>query len=193
MPAAVTAKIDTLIGREGGYSNDPDDRGNYYLGKLEGTMWGITPGEARAFGYTGPMNQMSRDMAVSIYKQRYWLAPKFDVLATIDDKLADRLFDIGVNAGQATGVKFLQRALNTLNHGGKDFPDIDVDGNLGNITFAALKAFIRQRGGDGRTVLLFMIVSQHSVFYMQTAEGRPANETFEYGWQKQRAMLGATL
>lgn len=186
-------KIDALIGREGKFSNDADDRGNWYLGKLEGTMWGITAAEARSFGYEGPMNLMPRSIAVSIYKRRYWLAPKFDQLASIDEKIADRLFDIGVNAGPATGIKFIQRALNVLNRGGHDFPDLTVDGGLGNITFTALKAFVGQRGQQGRDVLFFMIVSQHSVFYINTAESRPANETFEFGWQAQRAMNGVHL
>jgi lysozyme family protein len=186
-------KINELIGREGKFSNDPDDRGNWYMGKLEGTMWGITAAEARSFGYIGPMNQMSRAMAASIYKQRYWLAPKFNQVAQIDEKIADRLFDIGVNAGPATGVKFLQRALNVLNHGGKDFPDLNVDGGIGNLTLTALRTYVAQRGQPGRDALFFMIASQHSVFYIDIAEKRPANETFEFGWQVNRAMNGVKV
>nr|WP_254213309.1 glycosyl hydrolase 108 family protein [Burkholderia multivorans] len=186
-------KIDELLGREGKFSDDPNDRGNWYLGKLEGTMWGITAAEARAFGYTGPMNQMPRWTAAQIYKQRYWLGPKLDQVAAIDEKIADRLFDIGVNAGQATGVKFLQRALNVLNRQGKDFPDITVDGGIGPITLSALRAFLSKRGKDGRDVLFFMIASQHSTFYIDIAEKRPANEDFEYGWQINRAMNGVKV
>ncbi|RQR37863.1 glycoside hydrolase family 108 protein [Burkholderia sp. Bp9142] len=186
-------KVDALLGREGGFSNDPNDKGNWYLGKLEGTMWGITAAVARSFGYTGPMNMMPRDTAVSIYQQRYWFGVKFDQIAAIDDRLAERLFDIGVNAGQATGVQFLQRALNTLNHGGKDFPDLSVDGGVGAVTLGALKGFVAQRGQQGRDVLFFMVASLHSVFYVVAAENRPANEDFEFGWQVNRAMNGVRV
>ncbi|MGU7780470.1 glycoside hydrolase family 108 protein [Burkholderia sp. PU8-34] len=184
----VTSKIDALIGREGGFSNDPNDRGNWYLGKLEGTMWGVTAAEARAFGYTGRMMDMPRVMAAAIYESRYWRRPRFDQVDTISSTLAEKLFDIGVNAGPATGVKFLQRALNVLNQNGKAFPDISVDGGIGPMTIAALKAFLQQRGADGHRVLYGMIASQQSVFYIELAERRPENETFEYGWQLNRAL-----
>lgn len=48
--------IDSVIGREGKYSNNP----------------------SRAFGYTGPTAQMPRDTAVAIYRTRYWTQPHFD-------------------------------------------------------------------------------------------------------------------
>ncbi|MBU9380541.1 glycoside hydrolase family 108 protein [Burkholderia gladioli] len=184
----VTAKIDALIGREGGFSNDPNDRGNWYLGKLEGTMWGVTAAEARANGYLGAMKDMPRATAAAIYESRYWSRPKFDQIDAISTTLAEKLFDIGVNAGPATGVKFMQRALNVLNQGGKAFPDIAADGGIGPMTLAALKAFLQQRGADGHRVLYGMIAAQQSVFYIELAERRPENEAFEYGWQLNRAL-----
>ncbi|KKI39739.1 hypothetical protein VI03_06980 [Burkholderia vietnamiensis] len=184
----VTAKIDALIGREGGFSNDPNDRGNWYLGKLEGTMWGVTAAEARAYGYTGPMCDMPRSTAVAIYESRYWRRPKFDQVDAISSTLAEKLFDIGVNTGPPTGVKFMQRALNVLNQNEKTFPDIAVDGGIGPMTITALKAFLQQRGADGHRVLYGMIAAQQSVFYIETAERRPENEKFEYGWQLNRAL-----
>ena len=135
----------------------------------------------------------SLGIEIAIYAQRYWSGVKFDQVAVLDDRLAERLFDIGVNAGQATGVKFLQRALNTLNHGAKDFPDLTVDGGIGTITLGALKAYIGQRGQQGRDVLFFMVASMHSVFYVESAEKRPANEDYEYGWQINRAMNGVRV
>ena len=189
----LTSILDGLIGREGKFSDNPDDRGNYYNGKLEGTMWGITPAVARSFGYRGAMRDMERSMAVAIYKDRYWFGPKFDQVDTVDDKIAVRLLDIGVNAGQTTGVKFLQRALNVLNRQGSDFPDVAVDGVIGPMTLKSMRQFIAKRGQEGRKALLFMIAAQHSVYYMEIAEKRPANETFMYGWITQRAMEGISL
>lgn len=176
-----TDYIDKVIGREGGYSNNPADKGGE-------TIWGITAAVARAFGYTGQMAQMPRDTAVAIYRTRYWTQPHFDQVQAIDADIAEKLLDVGVNMGQATGVKFMQRALNVLNNQGRAFPDIAVDGGIGNMTLAALKAYIDQRGNDGRRVLLGMIASQQSVKYVEIAEANPTQETFEYGWQLNRAL-----
>ncbi|MGC3025779.1 glycoside hydrolase family 108 protein [Burkholderia sp. DN3021] len=182
------SKIEALIGCEGGFSDDPNDRGNWYLGKCEGTMWGVTAAQARTSGYTGPMQALPRAMAVAIYEARYWRGPRFDELEAISSRLAEKLFDIGVNAGPVTGVKFLQRALNVLNQNEKTFPDISTDGRVGPMTIAALKAFLQVRGAEGHGVLLGMIAAQQSVFYIELAERRPENETFEYGWQLNRAL-----
>ncbi|MBC8642141.1 hypothetical protein IAG25_35640 [Caballeronia sp. EK] len=176
-----TDYIDKVIGREGGYSNNPADRGGE-------TIWGVTAATARAFGYTGPMAQMTRDTAIAIYRSRYWTQPRLDQVQAIDGDVAEKLLDIGVNMGPATGVKFLQRALNVLNQQGKAFPDLSVDGGIGAMTIAALQAFIAQRGNDGRRVLLGMIAAQQSVRYVEIAEANPTQETFEYGWQLNRAL-----
>lgn len=179
-----TDYIDNLIGREGGYSNNPADAGGE-------TMWGITSAVARAFGYFGPMAQMPRDTAVAIYTARYWTQPKFDQVQAVDADIAEKLLDIGVNMGQATGVKFMQRALNVLNQQGRTYPDISVDGGIGPMSIAAMRTFITLRGDDGRRVLLGMIAAQQSVRYIEIAESNPSQETFEYGWQLNRA-LGVT-
>lgn len=175
--------IAAVINREGGYSNDPADPGGE-------TNFGITVAVARAFGYAGAMVSMSREQAAAIYRSRYWTSPRFDQVYALDAALAAKLFDIGVNMGPATGIKFMQRALNVLNQQGKSFPDISVDGGIGPMTVAALKAFYDLRGIDGHRVLLGMVQSMQSVRYIELAEANPSLETFEYGWQLNRA-LGA--
>jgi lysozyme family protein len=176
-------RIAALFEREGPFSDDADDHGG-------ATAWGITEAVARAFGYTGPMRDLTRAQAAAIYRARYVVQPRLDQLEPIDSALTARLFDIGVNCGTAVGIRFLQRALNVLNRRGALFPDITVDGALGALTLAALRAFIAARGRDGRHVLLGMITAQHSARYMEIAEHDPAQETFEFGWQLNRA-LGA--
>ena len=58
--------IDQVIAAEGGYSNNPSDKGGE-------TMYGITMAVARANGYSGPMKDMPRSVAVAIYSKRYIL------------------------------------------------------------------------------------------------------------------------
>ncbi|WP_186126340.1 glycoside hydrolase family 108 protein [Burkholderia gladioli] len=177
--------INSVIAREGGYVNNPADRGGE-------TNFGITAATARAFGYQGSMQEMSQAMAAQIYKQRYWTAPKLDQVAAIDSSLAAKLLDIGVNMGPATGVKFMQRALNVLNQQATTYPDITVDGGIGPMTIAALQAFYATRGDAGRGVLLGMIIAQQSVRYIELAEQNPSQEVFEYGWQLNRAFGSAS-
>ncbi len=175
--------IDGVIGREGRYSNDPADRGGE-------TMWGVTVATARAAGYAGPMAEMPRETAVAIYRQRYWTGPGLDRLSAIDQALAIRLLDIGVNMGPPVGIGFLQRALNALNRQGADYPDIAADSVLGSATLGVVQALLARRGVDGRRVLFGMITAQQSVHYLEIAERNPSQEAFEFGWQLNRA-LGA--
>lgn len=171
--------LNSLAGREGGYTNNPNDRGGE-------TNWGITEVVARAFGYTGSMKLMPKETAMGIYRERYWLQPQFDQVAMIDPNIAEELLDTGVNMGPAVAGKFLQRALNVLNQDQKLFPNLTIDGGIGKMTLAALKTFLQVRGSDGKTVLLRMLNAQQSVRYMEIAEANTSQEGFEYGWQLNR-------
>lgn len=171
--------ITALIQREGGYTNNPDDTGGE-------TNFGITVEVARASGYTGYMASMTRQAARDIYAQRYWHQPRFDDVDMVSASIAEEMLDTGVNMGTAVAGKFLQRALNVLNQGDKTYPNIVVDGGVGNMTIAALKAFLAARGKAGETVLVRMLNAQQSVRYIELAEANVTQESFEYGWQLNR-------
>lgn len=173
-----------LLHREGGYVNHPDDRGG-------ATAFGITEAVARAHGYTGPMHSLTREQAAEIYRQRYWLAPGLDRVAELSAAVAGELFDTGVNMGPQVAGRFLQRALNALNRQGRDFADLAVDGQIGPRTREALAAFLRVRGAEGEAVLLTALRCLKGERYVSLAETRSANESFVYGWLKNRVALGA--
>lgn len=167
--------IATTIGIEGNYSDNPKDTGG-------ATMFGITEQVARAFGYAGPMQSLPRDIAIDIYKRRYWLAPHFDQVAAVSQPIAMELFDTGVNMGPSVAATFLQRALNVLNREGKDYPDIGADGQIGPMTIQALSAYLAHRGMIGETRMLRALNALQGARYIALAEARPANEEFEFGW-----------
>ncbi len=169
--------IDRLLEREGSYSNHPQDSGSE-------TQWGITIAVARASGYTGQMKAIPRETARAIYRQRYWLQPRLDQIDAIHPKLAEKLFDIGVNCGPSIGIRFLQRALNILNGTNK----LAVDGCIGPETLYALKQFKAARNANGLKVLLAMVNAQLSVHYIELAERYPKNQAFIYGWQLNRVL-----
>ena len=172
--------IDGVMEREGGYVDHPTDRGGP-------TCFGITEAVARAHGYAGAMKQMPRDTAAAIYRRLYWLRPRFDEIAKHSARVANELFDTGVNMGPAVAVTFLQRALTALNRSGKDYPDLTPDGRIGPVTLSALDRFLAVRAkGIGETVLMRALEALQGERYLRLAERRPANEIFLYGWLANR-------
>ena len=167
--------IDGVIRAEGGYVNDPADRGGE-------TNFGITIATARDNGYAGPMKAMTRDFARGVYLKQYVAAPGFDMIGELSMAIAAELVDTGVNMGPKVAATFLQRALNGLNSQGKDWPDLLVDGDTGEKTAAALKAFLGKRGAEGERRLLLLLNALQGERYLSLCEGRVANEAFLYGW-----------
>lgn len=179
MTKTIDQLIDEVIGREGGYSNHPADKGGP-------TRWGVTQATARNQGWKGDMRDFPRDMAVEVYKRLYWLRPQFDKVAQVYPLVAAEMFDTGINMGDGVATSFLQRALNALNREASDYPDMAVDGAIGPRTLNALEQYRRTRGAPGEAVLLKALDCLQGARYLDLAEKRPANEAFVYGWLANR-------
>lgn len=171
--------LDELLQREGGFVDDPADRGG-------ATNFGITEAVARAAGYAGPMRALPEAKARAIYRGRYWSGPGFDQVAALAPGIAAELFDTAVNMGVGTAIGFLQRSLNALNRQGRDWPDIEVDHRIGSETLAALRGLTQARGAGGEAVLLKALRALKGARYIAIAEARPANERFLFGWLAHR-------
>lgn len=117
---------------EGGFSNDPSDKGgatnlgiqqtewNDWL-KENGKMYPISLAEFKA---------LTPEDVAPLYLKDYWNALR---LSQVDHPvLATSIFDMGVNFGPNTSGKLTQRALNTLGC------DLNIDGWLGPITLSEL-------------------------------------------------------
>ena len=173
----VDGLIDALIDREGGYVNNPLDKGGP-------TCFGITEAVARANGYAGSMRNLPREEAAAVYRRLYWQRPRFDEIAKRSTRIASELFDTGVNMGPAVAATFLQRALTALNRGGKDYPDLTPDGRIGPVTLAALDAFLARRGrSSGEAVLLRALEALQGERYLRLAERRPGNYRHDKTWR----------
>ena len=178
----VDEMIEDLIQVEGGYSNNPNDLGGE-------TCWGITVAEARKYGYLGPMQDLPKETARSIYRQRYWYETKFDHVAVHYPEVAVELFDTGVNMGTSKAAEFLQMALNALNNQEKHYADVDEDGSIGPATITALVAYKDKRGVQGQTVLLKALNCLQGARYIEISRSRKKNEDFVYGWLLNRVEL----
>lgn len=185
MTNSVENLIEDVIAREGGYVNHPADRGGP-------TNWGITRATARQQGFVGPMQDLPRDEAADIYRRIYWIEPKFNGVAISAPRLAEELFDTGINMGTGTATGFLQRALNALNRNQRDFADLAVDRRIGPVTLNALRAFLNKRGPSGESVLIKAVEALQGAHYLRLAEAKPSQEAFVYGWLHNRiGQLGA--
>lgn len=176
---SIQSIIEGVIGREGRYSNNPADAGGE-------TMWGVTVATARRHGYNGPMRDMPRDTASKIYLSEYVTDPGFHKIAALDAEIAEELVDSGVNCGPGRPGPWLQRTLNLLNRQTKHFPDLVVDGVLGNATQSALMTVLKQRGDKGRRVIMKALNCLQGAYYIEITERREANEEFLFGWLDNR-------
>jgi lysozyme family protein len=168
--------IEGILGKEGGFVDHPDDRGG-------ATNWGVTGRVAREHGYQGPMLDLPREEAKRILTADYWFKPGHDKLAEVSMPIAVKLTDMGVNMGPAFAGRTLQRWLNVFN---RRELELTVDGITGPRTRMALDTFIKARGKDGEKVLLKAINCTQGHRYLEITEGRRENESFIFGWVKNR-------
>lgn len=171
--------INNIIEIEGGYVDDPGDSGGP-------TKFGITEAVARQNGYNGDMIEFPRSLAYQIYSRKYWDSLRLDDVCDMSEMIARELADTGVNTGVTRAAVFLQRSLNVLNDKGRYYPDIVIDGDVGDRTLAALRSFVGRRGQRGIEVLHKMLNALQGTFYIRLAERREKDERFVFGWFSHR-------
>ncbi len=159
--------ITRTIELEGGFVDDPSDSGG-------ATNYGITEMVARKVGYEGHMRDLSKDEAVEIYETMYWDKCRCDDMPY---KLAEKVFDTGVNMGTTRASMFLQRALSVMGY------ETEVDGYIGNHTIMALDTYLENRDVS---VLVKCINCLQGAHYISLAERRPKDKRFVYGWIRNR-------
>lgn len=161
---------------EGGYFNHPNDPGGE-------TMYGIIKSEARDWGFQGEMKNLPKEVAVEIYKRKYW---KGTGLMNIDNfAVALTIFDFYVNSGNR-GAKIAQKTVNRLyaerqvvpsfEESMADVKPIAEDGVLGPKSFEAINAI---------PALAFLL--GYTLFQEDQYEDLMRNNsklrTFDEGWE----------
>jgi lysozyme family protein len=155
--------IKLILEHEGGYVNDPDDRGG-------ATNFGIIQTTYDSYRKSKklspqPVKDIEQSEVQEIYYNNYWLDALCDKLPF---NLAIVHFDFAVNAGISQAIKTLQRVLK-----------VDADGQFGPRSFEALGTAIRNRGVNA---LVDAYSSERVAFYITITENRPANLKFLRGW-----------
>lgn len=117
--------FERLIGHEGKFTNDRQDRGNWTTGvigkgELKGTKYGIS-----AMTYPDlDIKNLTLVQAKQIYKRDWWDKINAD---QIDTALVFQVWDFAINAGMGTAKRKLQLAVGVLD-----------DGIIGNLTIQAI-------------------------------------------------------
>lgn len=184
-----TEAVKVVLGFEGGYVDDPDDRG----GK---TNYGITEGTlnaAKQAGIVSPETSIftiTKEKAIKIFKVRYWDAVRADELPPPVDLL---VFDCAVNHGVGGAGRILQRALNSFRY----LPVVVVDGAIGPKTIGAVNRLVeldRQLNdvmpelGPGKLIndLAKTILLERTKFYVDITKRSRAQKKFLFGWMRLR-------
>jgi lysozyme family protein len=170
---------------EGGYANNPNDHGGEtwrgiarkFHSDWEG--WPIIdklksesdfPINLDADPYLG-------NMAVKFYHDGFWVPIGGDSIT--DQSIADHLYDVAVNSGPGTAIRFLQTSLNLLNRNQKLYPDIPVDGKIGPETLGTLSSCLTHRSVN---LLLTDLIIEQGCNYRRLMLSDPTQEEFLVSW-----------
>lgn len=154
--SVAAAILSAIVAVEGGYVNDPDDPGGP-------TKYGITQSVAREYGYTGRMEDLTKEQANIIYLTLYVKDPGFDKFLEINPAIAHKLIDAGVNVGTSRVSLWFQKALNTYSRGGMDYPMITEDGILGTKSIETYLLLEKQRGKEKACTLMIKALDAYQL------------------------------
>ncbi|MBI9055515.1 MAG: hypothetical protein JEY96_16955 [Bacteroidales bacterium] len=171
---------------EGGYVNDPNDRGGETYRGISRKFHPNWQGweyidELKRNGGNIPRNTILQipeleNLVNEFYKVKFWDVNRLDYIES--QEIAEEIFDTGVNMGVKTASKMLQSALNLLNRNERDFKDLVVDGAIGRITLSIVNAI-----NDYRPLLKTLNGLQFTR-YVNICKSRPDQEKFFIGWLK---------
>lgn len=180
---------ETTLGHEGGYVDDPNDRGGEtykgisrrFFRDWEG--WVIIDRVKKDGMVISELNRQLEEIGVLqnhvkyFYKTKFW--DRFIGDDIKDELVAMELFDTSINMGVGSAVKMFQRALNALNNNQKLYRNIAVDGGCGPKTIATFNSYMSTRRDSALLVKLMNIIQGYK--YIQLMEADETQERF-VGW-----------
>jgi len=159
MSEAFEKAFKLVIEAEGGFSNDPEDRGG-------ATMWGITQAEIDTkIGHHASIEEVKAfpiEKAKEIYKFKYWDRMRLDEVN--NDMLKIMFFDQGVNRGCGTVVKQVEALVSTT-----------ADGLMDTITLSKIN-------GTNALDLAFSFFKVSQISYIRIVKNNPSQMVFMLGW-----------
>jgi len=128
---AFSDALAVILKEEGGYVNDPLDRGGVTNLGVTAKTWADWTGKPASEAVMRGLTQVA---VAPLYKSRYWDKVAGDELG---DALGLAVFDFAVNAGPGRAAKLLQGIVG-----------VDKDGQIGRATLQAVQAYTMRKGID---------------------------------------------
>lgn len=187
MNPAFTEAYAVLIGHEGGYADHPKDRGGEtYKGIARNfhpnwSGWAIIDALKNEKDFPACLNcDPELDQRVQeFYKKNFWDRLLLDECQS--PELAMELFEFAVNAGVACSAKNLQKVCNAFNkedkHGNTFFPDLIVDGIVGDRSMTALNSLQKYFAP-----ILKALNALQGAHYLEIASEDVDQRDFTKGW-----------
>lgn len=162
--------FDLVLANEGGYANDPDDPGGEtYKGvarkifsKWEGWIKIDLLKRQASFPENLDKDPEIQEALKDFYRVNLWDKMNGDIIAS--QRMAESIFDFGVNAGVGTSATLAQMIV-----------EIEPDGVLGKETVAKLNVF------DPEHFLAAFTVAKIAR-YVSIVKKRPSSRKYFYGW-----------
>lgn len=164
---------------EGGYANDPQDRGGETYKGISRKNWPTWGGwkyidaikqhgtSAIYINKEAAKNNTIGILVQEFYKANFWYALNLQWLN--DQQLANNVYDFGVNAGTVTAAKRLQRAANEI------CGSLAVDGQIGSKTISTINKL------DAKSVYN-AFNDQRKMFYDNIIANNPSQAKFKNSW-----------
>lgn len=179
---------------EGGYDNDPDDRGGEtYAGIARKFFpswqgWKIIDKIKRSNQSKAAINQAAKaDHLLRDYVRAWYKTTWFDALGLgeLPQPLANEIFEQSVNLGKSGSGKKVQIICNAYNYqpGAKKlFADLKVDGAIGPKTLAALKIILANKANAES--LVHALNCMQGAHYLELAAKKFTQRKYTVGWMK---------
>lgn len=174
----------TTLHHEGGYVNDPDDRGGEtYKGisRIYNPTWNgwsvIDQLKNKSdFPQCLECDNILQDSVKKFYKIKYFDDYRGDEMP---QGLAMEMFDTSVNMGVGRAITFLQTTLNVLNRNQQLYPDMVEDGSYGPTTHKCLNSYLQTDTVDLLCKVMNVLQGNHYINYMKKS---PVQEKYARGW-----------
>jgi len=168
-----------ILNIEGGYTNDPDDRGGE-------TKYGITKKVFERYKKKYKLSyedikDLTIEDAIKIY-ERFYLN-NYYLNLIVDKKILLLYIDMIINHGIRRATKILQKSINTLKNKENifnDIPNLIVDGILGKKTVSLLNKITNYTCYN--RLLYYIIVYERIQYYKKICQRFKSQRKFLIGW-----------
>lgn len=173
------------MGIEGGYANDPTDRGGETYKGISRRWWPLWEGW-KIIDSLKPIksvrdlnNHPELEKLVRLfYEKEFWVKPGLYRIDEIEPTMAEKLFDTGINVDMSRACRWFQSSLNLLNRNQKYYQDIAVDGKIGPMTATTFKKALESNPLKRIVVVFAIHQGNHYVSIME----RDKSQEKYVGW-----------